>query len=104
MPPKKTRRKDSSIASHHFSIMIIKTQQAKLTYSSFRAQILRKWDWWIYCRAFHSLRRMAADNPGLTYLMEVQIREWNEKSKITPALQSSAEVFHAAMRDTIAQK
>lgn len=84
--------------------MIIKTQQAKLTYSSIRAKVLRKWDWWIYLCALRSLRRMAADNPGLIHLMEFQIREWNEKNVSSPELRSSAKSFHTAMCDAVAQK
>lgn len=82
--------------------MIMKTQQAKLTYSSIRAKILRKWDWWIYLCALRSLRRMAVDNPGLIYLMEFQIREC--MPACSPALRSSAESFHTAMCDAVAQK
>lgn len=61
--------------------------------------VQRRWDWWIYCRAVHSLRRMTIQNPGMSYLMELQIRRWNEQLNISPELRRSTEVFHAAMND-----
>ena len=27
------------------------------------------WDWWIYCRAYHSLRRMCERNPYVAVLI-----------------------------------
>jgi len=62
-------------------------------------KLRRRWDWWIYCRAVHSLRRMTSDNPGFSYLMELQIREWNTKLAISPTLKLATETFHASMRD-----
>ena len=68
-------------------------------YASFLGKLRRKWDWWIYCRAFHSLRRMTLDNPGMAYLMELQIREWNEKLAISQELRHATERFHESMRN-----
>jgi|GEM_PF-2285923 len=68
-------------------------------YASFLGKLRRKWDWWIYCRAFHSMRRMTLDNPGMAYLMELQMREWNEKLSISPELRRATEAFHDSMRD-----
>ena len=62
-------------------------------------KIQRKYDWWIYCRAFHSLRRMTIENPGMAYLMELQMHEWNETLNISPNLKYATEQFHAAMTD-----
>jgi len=61
--------------------------------------MLRKWDWWIYRKAYGSLRRMTLDNPGMSYLMELNIRGWNEQLKISPELKRATEVFHDSMRD-----
>lgn len=69
------------------------------SYASFLGNLLRKWDWWIYSRAVHSLRRMTLDNPGMAYLMELQIRDWNEKLSISPELRRATELFHESMRD-----
>ena len=66
-------------------------------YTSLFGKLLRKWDWWIYCRAFHSLRRMTLDNPGMAYLMELQMRDWNKKLAITPELRRATEIFHESM-------
>jgi hypothetical protein len=62
-------------------------------------QLQRKYDWWIYRRAFHSLRRMTLDNPGLSYLMELQMHEWNKNLNISPNLKYATEQFHEAMRN-----
>ena len=62
-------------------------------------KIQRKYDWWIYRRAFHSLRRITLNNPGLSYLMELQMHEWNKNLNISPNLKRATEQFHAAMTD-----
>lgn len=68
-------------------------------YASFWGKLLRKWDWWIYRKACGSLRRITLDNPGMSYLMELNIRGWNEQLDISPELRRSTELFHEAMRD-----
>ena len=65
----------------------------------FYKQLQRKYDWWIYRRAFHSLRRMTLDDPGMAYLMELQMHEWNKNLNISPNLKYATEQFHAAMTD-----
>ena len=35
----------------------------------------------------------------MSYLMELNIRGWNEKLEISPELKRSTEVFHAAMEN-----
>lgn len=62
-------------------------------------RLLRKWDWWIYCRSVHTLRRMTLDNPGFAYLMELQIKAWNEQLEISPELKRATEAFHESMRN-----
>jgi hypothetical protein len=68
-------------------------------YASFWGKLRRKWDWWIYCRAVHSLRRMTLDNPGMAYLFELQMREWNERIAISTELRRATETFHESLRD-----
>lgn len=63
-------------------------------------KITRKWDWWIYCRSFHSIRRMVIDRPGFAYLMELNIRQWNKDHPLPESLKSATEHFHAAMTKT----
>lgn len=72
---------------------------ARSYYASFWGKILRKWDWWIYRQACGSLRRMTLDNPGMSYLMELNIRGWNEQLKISPELKRATEAFHSSIRD-----
>ena len=67
-------------------------------YASFWGKLRRKWDWWIYCRAVHSLRRMTLDNPGMSYLVELQMRGWNEQLQISPELKRATEAFHESRR------
>ena len=40
-------------------------------YAGLFGPIVRKWDWIVYRLAFHSLRRMSYDMPGMSYLMEL---------------------------------
>jgi hypothetical protein len=68
-----------------------------LCYAFFWGKILRKWDWWIYSKACGSLRRMALENHGISYLFELNIRRWNEQLKISPKLRRSTELFHEAL-------
>jgi len=70
---------------------------ATICYAEFSGRMLRKWDWWVYRRAIHTLRRIALDNPGWSYLMELQIRGWNEEHPIDSSLKSATEHFHRAM-------
>jgi len=63
----------------------------------FYKQLQRKYDWWIYRRAVHSLRRMTIEDPGMAYLMELQMHEWNETLNISPNLKYATEQFHEAM-------
>lgn len=72
---------------------------ARACYASFWGKILRKWDWWIYRKACRSLRRITLDNPGMSYLMELYIREWNEHLEISLELKRATEIFHDSMRD-----
>jgi hypothetical protein len=66
-------------------------------YSSLRGKLLQKWDRWVYRKATESLRRMSLDNPGLSYLMELHMREWNAKLNISPEVRRITEDWH---RDT----
>jgi hypothetical protein len=42
---------------------------------------------------------MTLDNPGMSYLMELNIRGWNEQLQISPELKRATEAFHNSMRD-----
>jgi hypothetical protein len=68
-------------------------------YTGLKGKILRKWDWWVYCRAINTMRRMAIENPGWSYLMELQIKGWNAEHPISPSLKSSTEHFHRSMTE-----
>lgn len=61
--------------------------------------ILKKWDWWVYCRAFHTFRRMAQRDAGFSYLMELHIREYNSRNPIPESLKRATELFHESMID-----
>lgn len=61
--------------------------------------LTRRWDRWIYRKACASIRRMAQHDPGMTYLMELQVREWNQNHTISPELKRATEHFHASMRE-----
>lgn len=59
--------------------------------------LVRKWDWWIYCQAHRSLKRMASESPGFSYLLELHIRGWNDRQKIPQDIRDAAERFYEAM-------
>jgi len=59
--------------------------------------LVRKWDWWIYGRSYHSLKRMARDNPGFAYLLELHLHGWNERNPIPEDLRRATERFYEAM-------
>jgi hypothetical protein len=69
-------------------------------YASFWGRILKKWDWWIYCRAYKSLWRMCKNEPAYGYLMELQIKNWNVKQRLPESLKRSTEVFHASLMES----
>jgi hypothetical protein len=61
--------------------------------------IIKKWDWWIYCRAFHSIKRMCISDPAFSYLMELQIIHWNKGLKINDKIKESAELFFESIKN-----
>jgi len=64
-----------------------------------KSAIMRKWDWFIYRRACSSLRRMATTDAGMAYLMELNLRDWNKNSGISPSLKAATEAFHESMKN-----
>lgn len=63
-----------------------------------------RWDWWIYFRAVHSLRRICERQPGFAYLIELWIRKWRSRHPITPQLQESTEAFFQSLLDEDARQ
>jgi len=61
--------------------------------------ILEKWDWFIYRRAFNTLRRMSERRPGFSYLLELHMRRYNAENPISESVKSATELFHQAMID-----
>lgn len=69
-------------------------------YASLWGRLLKKWDWWIYCRAHKSLWRMCENEPAYGYLMELQIKHWNAKQRLPDSLKRATETFHASLIDS----
>jgi hypothetical protein len=42
---------------------------------------------------------MTIHNPGMAYLFELQMREWNEHLAISPELRRATETFHESLRE-----
>lgn len=63
-----------------------------------KLKIVGYWDWWIYCRAIHSLRRMYEREPGFAYLFELQIRKYREGNTIPLPLGKLTERYFDAMQ------
>lgn len=60
--------------------------------------LLRKWDMWIYRRAFHSLRRICESTPGFARVLELHIHDYVAQSNCSKASKESAEQFYEAMK------
>lgn len=65
--------------------------------------ILRKWDWWIYRRAFHSFRRLCESNQGFAYLFELHLRDYRAAHPIPEMLEKETESFYAALRTAVSR-
>ncbi len=59
--------------------------------------MVEKWDWWIYCRSYHSMRRMCKKNPGYAYLLELRIKEYRRQNPMPESLERATEEFHRAL-------
>lgn len=59
--------------------------------------IVEKWDWWIYARAHHSLRRICKRNGGFAYLLELYLKKWREENPISPELECATEIFFESL-------
>jgi hypothetical protein len=64
-------------------------------------KIIKAWDRFIYKHAFHTIKRMSVDVQGFTYLMELQIRKWNEMNPIPNSLKNATETFFEAMEQHV---
>ena len=42
---------------------------------------------------------MVTDNPGLAWLMELNLRDWNKHSGISASLKAATEAFHESMKN-----
>jgi hypothetical protein len=62
-------------------------------------KIIEKWDWFIYRRAFHSLKRMSKRMTGFSYLMELHLHEWNKRNPIPESVKNATEMFFRSMED-----
>lgn len=66
-----------------------------------RAWLIQHWDWFIYHRAYHSLRRMCERNGGFAYMLELWIREFRRRHPISPQLERATEEFFASQLETM---
>jgi len=61
-------------------------------------KLLEKWDYWVYARAYNSLKRICERNPGFGYLMELHLRDWNKQSDISESLKKATETFYKSYK------
>ena len=59
-----------------------------------KSWILKRWDWFVYCRAFHSLRRMCERDPAFARVLELHIKGYVEQSNISEESKRAAEIFY----------
>ncbi len=57
-------------------------------------KIQSKWDFWIYCRFFHSIKRICEEKSGWSHNMELHLRDYNQSHPIDEKLKESAELFY----------
>ena len=65
-----------------------------------KSWILNNWDWWIYKRAFNSLRRLCESNQGFAYLFELHLRDYRAAHPIPKQLELATEAFYSSLRFT----
>ena len=56
------------------------------------------WDWWIYCRAYNSIRRLCEGNRSLAYLMRLWLDDWIERNPVTEGQKDSAWDIYRSMK------
>jgi len=59
-------------------------------------KMIEMWDYWIYRKAFHSMRRMSIRDPGLAYLLKLELDRIFEDTP-SESLKHSAESFFQAV-------
>lgn len=62
-------------------------------------RIIEQWDWTIYRFSCRSMQRMCERNPGIAYLLELQLKAYRERNPISPELESATEHFFKAFYD-----
>ncbi|MBW7846367.1 MAG: hypothetical protein LC136_08010 [Burkholderiales bacterium] len=82
----------------------IKEQPKSQTAKSSRLEnvvrrFVEKYDWFIYRRAFNTLKRMCNRNAGFAYLMELHIKKYRELHHITPELERATEAFFETLEE-----
>ena len=60
-------------------------------------RLVEKYDWFIYYRAFHSIRRMCVRNEGFAYLFELHIKKYRAEHPISKELEHATEEFYNAL-------
>jgi hypothetical protein len=56
--------------------------------------IIEKYDWFIYRRAFNSLRRMCEKNAGFAYFFELHLKQYRAEHPISKKLEHATEEFY----------
>lgn len=56
------------------------------------------WDWWIYRRAFHSLKRIAERKPGFALIMEMHLHDYNKRNPVSKQVKRAAVWFYESMQ------
>ena len=55
------------------------------------------WDFWIYCRSFHSFKRISEKKKPWSYIMELQLKKYNKEYPLSRELKQSADLFFESM-------
>lgn len=61
--------------------------------------LIEKWDWFIYHRAYNSLRRLSLKNPGFAYLIYLHLHNYIQKANISDVTKRSTESFYRSLTE-----
>ncbi len=60
-------------------------------------KLIKSFDWLIYRLSFHSMRRMFQDDPGMAYLLKLELDRLAKDSNMPDTLKQSAETFYSTL-------
>ncbi len=66
-----------------------------------RKKLVNAFDWMIYRLSFRSMRRMFKTDPGMAYLLKLELDRLSDESNMPDTLKESAESFHSSLTNMV---